>query len=151
MSVTALVRAAAIGDLAAVAALDLECFRTEAWSAASWADEFGRADRTVLVAGTLGLVVGYVVLIVPPDPRDPVDLTRIAVAPDERRTGVGARLLAAALAEVAGRTVLLEVAEGNESAIGLYAKAGFGEISRRRRYYGDADALIMRWETAGDD
>jgi ribosomal-protein-alanine N-acetyltransferase len=139
------IRAAVIGDLEAVAALDLECFGTEAWTVSSWADEFARPDRIVLVAAG-PVVAGYVALIVPPDPRDPVDLIRIAVAPGERRTGVGGRLLAAALAAVAGRTVLLEVAEGNDGALGLYRGAGFGEISRRKRYYGDADALIMRWE-----
>jgi ribosomal-protein-alanine N-acetyltransferase len=61
-----------------------------------------------------------------------------------RRTGVAAGLLAAALDSVPGRAVLLEVAEGNDAAIALYRAAGFGEISRRRGYYGDADALIMR-------
>ncbi len=129
-----------------VAALDRVCFGTACWSDASWADEFARPDRRILVSGGL---TGYVVMIVPEDPRDPVDLTRIAVAPSARRTGVAAALLNAALELVRGRTVLLEVAEGNEAAIGLYRSAGFGEISRRRGYYGDSDALIMRWETDG--
>lgn len=49
-----------------------------------------------------------------------------------------------------GRTVLLEVAAGNESAIALYGGYGFEQISRRRGYYaGGEDAVIMRWrETA---
>lgn len=97
------------------------------------------------VGSTGDRLAGYVVLIAPADVRDPVDLTRIAVAPGLRRTGIGERLLAAALDAVAGRTVLLEVAEGNEAAIGLYRRAGFGEISRRRGYYGaDGDALVLR-------
>jgi [ribosomal protein S18]-alanine N-acetyltransferase len=140
------VRPAVPSEVEAVAALDRECFGSQAWSDTSWADEFARADRRILVSEGLA---GYVVMIVPADPRDPVDLTRIAVAPGARRTGLATALLEAALGGVHGRTVLLEVAEGNEAAIGLYRSAGFAEISRRRGYYGDSDALIMRWETDG--
>ena len=150
----AVVRPAMAADLADVTALDRECFAGAAWSDASWAEEFSRDNRRVLVAaapsGVCSEIAGYVVLIVPENPRDAVDLTRVAVAPAHRRTGAGARLVDAALASVAGRVVLLEVAEGNESAIALYERAGFTEISRRRRYYGDEDAVIMRWGDADE-
>jgi ribosomal-protein-alanine N-acetyltransferase len=131
--------------------LDQVCFASEAWSPASWADEFGRIgqDRVVLVADEGG-VVGYVVLLVPPVAEDPVDLLRIAVTLAERRTGIGGQLLTAALASAAGRTMLLEVADSNKNASALYAGAGFVEISRRRCYYpGGDDALIMQWQ--GED
>ncbi|WP_344144758.1 GNAT family N-acetyltransferase [Kribbella yunnanensis] len=140
-----------VDDLAAIAELDEMCFGREAWSAAAWEHEFERVteDRVVLVADE-GAVVGYAVLLVPPVEEDVVELLRIAVAPAERRTGIGGQLMTAALARCAGRTVLLEVAAGNESAIGLYGGFGFDEISRRRGYYaGGEDAVIMRWrETA---
>lgn len=129
-------------------ALDAECFGAEAWSRASWVDEFDRVgvDRLVLVADE-GAVVGFVVLRVPPAAEDPVDLTRIAVVPAGRRTGIGGQLTTAALAAVRGRTILLEVAEGNEYARRLYAAHGFVEISRRRGYYpGPQDALILSLE-----
>ncbi|HZO66955.1 MAG TPA: N-acetyltransferase [Kribbellaceae bacterium] len=145
---SSLIRPATSADAEAVSVLDSDCFGPSAWSRASWADEFARHDRRILVCADPE-VAGYVVLIVPEDPRDPVDLARIAVASGTRRTGLGAALLSAALDEVRGRTVLLEVAEGNEAAIALYRRAGFGEISRRTRYYGDEDALIMRWEIDG--
>jgi ribosomal-protein-alanine N-acetyltransferase len=87
------------------------------------------------------------VLLVPPAAEDPVDLLRIAVSPAERRTGIGGQLTTAALRRCAGRTVLLEVAAGNESAGMLYRSFGFAEISRRRGYYaGGEDAVIMRWQ-----
>jgi ribosomal-protein-alanine N-acetyltransferase len=145
------IRPAGLADLQAVVELDQVCFAAEAWSPASWADEFGRIghDRVVLVADE-GVVVGYVALLVPPAAEDPVDLLRIAVTPAERRTGIGGRLLKAALATAAGRTILLEVAEGNKNASALYAGAGFVEISRRHGYYpGGEDALIMQWQ--GED
>ena len=131
-------------DVDAVAGLDADCFGAAAWSLASWADEFARPDRRILVSVSGAAFAGYVALIVPEFSGDPVDLTRIAVSPSVRRTGVAAGLLTAALDSVPGRVVLLEVAEGNEAAIGLYRAAGFVEISRRRGYYGDGDGLIMR-------
>jgi ribosomal protein S18 acetylase RimI-like enzyme len=138
------VRSAISADVDALAGLDAACFGAAAWSLASWADEFARDDRRILVSLSVSDLAGYVALIVPGFADDPVDLTRIAVAPSVRRTGVAAGLLATALDSVPGRVVLLEVAEGNEAAIGLYRAAGFVEISRRRGYYGDGDALIMR-------
>ncbi|WP_328990969.1 GNAT family N-acetyltransferase [Kribbella sp. NBC_01245] len=146
------IRPAVAADLDGVVALDAQCFGASAWSRSSWIDEFARVgvDRLVLVADE-GAVVGYVVLLVPPAAEDPVDLTRIAVVPAERRTGIGAQLTTAALAAVPGRTVLLEVAEGNEHARRLYAAHGFVEISRRRGYYpGPQDALILSLEQKAD-
>lgn len=142
------IRPAVATDLDALVALDQVCFGDSAWSAESWAEEFARldADRVVLVADE-GIAVGYVVLLVPPDGEDPVDLLRIAVGPAQRRTGIGGQLMTAALQRCTGRTVLLEVAAGNESAGMLYRGFGFGEISRRCGYYaGGEDAVIMRWQ-----
>ncbi|GAA1136207.1 hypothetical protein GCM10009630_38970 [Kribbella jejuensis] len=141
------IRAAVADDLAALVALDAVCFGREAWSSIAWVNEFERLseDRVVLVADE-GAVVGYVVLLLPPVELDVVEVLRIAVAPAERRTGIGGQLLTIALERCAGRTVLLEVAASNESAIGLYRGFGFEEISRRRGYYaGGEDAVIMRW------
>lgn len=146
------IRPAVRADLGAVVALDAVCFGAEAWSRASWVDEFDRVglDRLVLVADE-GAVVGFVVLRVPPAAEDPVDLTRIAVVPAGRRTGIGGQLTTAALAAVPGRSILLEVAEGNEYARRLYAAHGFVEISRRRGYYpGPQDALILSLEQKAD-
>ncbi|WP_112243020.1 ribosomal protein S18-alanine N-acetyltransferase [Kribbella monticola] len=160
------IRPATAADLDAVVALDQACFAsavggaaltatpsfTGPWSAGAWAEEFARVgnDRVVLVANE-GEVVGYVVLLVPAALEDPVDLLRIAVAPAERRTGIGRQLMSAALQRCTGRTILLEVAESNESAKALYRGFGFTEISRRRGYYaGGEDAVIMRWQEDHD-
>jgi ribosomal-protein-alanine N-acetyltransferase len=145
------IRAAVTDDLPALVALDEVCFGADAWSTVSWQGEFERLpdDRVILVADD-GSVVGYVVLLVPPVSLDVVEVLRIAVTPAERRTGIGGQLMTTALDLCAGRTVLLEVAAGNESAVALYRGFGFEEISRRRGYYaGGEDAVIMRWREAG--
>nr|HEX4317105.1 ribosomal protein S18-alanine N-acetyltransferase [Kofleriaceae bacterium] len=76
-----------------------------------------------------------------------VHVLAIASHPDHRRRGVGAALLAHALAE--GRaggavTATLEVRRGNAPAIALYERHGFRTVHVRARYYhDDEDALVM--------
>ncbi|MGI3776973.1 MAG: GNAT family N-acetyltransferase [Janthinobacterium lividum] len=81
---------------------------------------------------------------------DEAEVLTLAVLPAARGRGVGGALLAAGLAEAArlgAAAVLLEVAPGNAAARALYARAGFGEVGRRRGYYpGGGDALVMRQE-----
>ena len=44
------------------------------------------------------------------------------------------------------RTIFLEVNINNTKAINLYDKFGFKEYSRRKNYYGDSDAVLMKLE-----
>lgn len=83
---------------------------------------------------------------------DEAEVLTIAVAPEHRRSGVGAALLEFHLATLALQRVsrlFLEVDEGNASARALYAKFGFVEMGRREGYYRTSDgkratALTMR-------
>ena len=77
-----------------------------------------------------------------------LEIQTVAVDPSRRRGGVGAALVAAALAEA--RTLrcerlLLEVRASNEAALALYRRAGFSEDGRRRGYYSEPteDAVLM--------
>lgn len=75
------------------------------------------------------------------------EILSIAVLPPWRRSGLGARLLNAAL-RAAGQSgageMFLEVAVNNTGAQALYRRFGFAVVGRRRGYYGDTDALVMR-------
>lgn len=79
---------------------------------------------------------------------DEAEILTIAVEPSQRRQGLGAALLAAALAEAhnrGARAMLLEVSVTNAAARALYFGAGFAEVGRRAKYYADgSDALILR-------
>ena len=69
------------------------------------------------------------------------ELLLLAVAPGERRRGIGRRLLDDFMnhARVGGAgRVHLEVREGNP-AIGMYTAAGFAPVGRRRDYYRGKD------------
>ncbi|HIJ39310.1 MAG TPA: GNAT family N-acetyltransferase [Rhodospirillaceae bacterium] len=77
---------------------------------------------------------------------DEGEILTICVLPPWRGKGLGERLLRAALAQMqeGGVTRLfLEAAETNTEALALYAKLGFRQISRRKNYYRDVDALIL--------
>jgi ribosomal-protein-alanine N-acetyltransferase len=69
---------------------------------------------------------------------DQAEVLTLAVVPDQRRRGIGGRLLAAGLIQAAAagaRTMFLEVAEDNPAALALYAAAGFLVVGRRPGYY----------------
>lgn len=82
---------------------------------------------------------------------DEAEILTLAVRPEARRQGVGARLVhegaKAASARGAAR-LFLEVADDNAAALALYAGSGFVEAGRRPGYYarldgGRQDALIL--------
>jgi ribosomal-protein-alanine N-acetyltransferase len=79
---------------------------------------------------------------------DEAEVLTLAVAPHVRRQGIASLLMGAACKETllrGGRSIFLEVAEGNVPARNLYARFGFIEVGRRPRYYpNQADALVLR-------
>ncbi len=131
-------------DPARLAAIHAASFTNpRPWSAREIASLL--SDRTtVLIEDAAGFALGRAVA-------DEAELLTLAVAPDERRRGIGACLLARFL--VAARDhgasrVFLEVAADNEAALALYRRHGFFETGRRRGYYRDSppdavDAIVM--------
>ena len=132
--------------VAAVAAIEKECFGTEAWSEKSVAGELENELALWLVALDGDAVAGYVgsqtVL-------GETDMMNVAVTPSYRRRGIAEQLILALVEELkaAGSHCLtLEVRASNAPAIGLYEKLGFSQIGLRRNYYRNPkeDALILR-------
>ncbi|MGX9966386.1 GNAT family N-acetyltransferase [Roseomonas sp. F4] len=84
---------------------------------------------------------------------DEAEILTLAVVPAARRAGLGAALLAEAMAGAVlrgARAMFLEVSAGNVAARSLYAAAGFAEVGRRQRYYPDgSDALVLRRDLDG--
>ena len=84
---------------------------------------------------------------------DEAEILTLAVAPAHRRAGIGRRLigtLADALREEGIANMVLEVADDNVAAVGLYRRLGFVETGRRRGYYArtdgpPVDALTLGW------
>jgi [ribosomal protein S18]-alanine N-acetyltransferase len=83
---------------------------------------------------------------------DEAEILSIGVAPDWQRQGVGKRLLQRFFDYGASRNMakaVLEVAEDNVPALGLYRDYGFAEFGRRKNYYKQGnqkiDAIMMKW------
>jgi [ribosomal protein S18]-alanine N-acetyltransferase len=82
---------------------------------------------------------------------DEAEILTLAVHPEARRAGIGARLTQAAAARAAmegAERLHLEVAEDNAAARALYSRLGFKTVGRRRRYYARpeepaVDALLL--------
>ena len=86
---------------------------------------------------------------------DEAEILSIGVTPDRQRQGVGKRLLQHFFDYGASRNMakaVLEVAEDNVPALGLYRDFGFAEFGRRKGYYKQGnqkiDAVMMKWRRA---
>ena len=132
------IRAATGGDVAGVLALEVELFGADAWSEQTVRATLARG-RVLVVEDEV--LVGYVVMR---GADDMADLERIGVRRDHQRAGLASALLDAALRDAGPDRVLLEVRADNQPALAFYARAGFAEIDRRRRYYRDGtDAIVL--------
>jgi [ribosomal protein S18]-alanine N-acetyltransferase len=76
---------------------------------------------------------------------DESELLLLAVHPEQRRRGVGSRLLQdviASVREAGASKVHLEVRENNP-AVHLYRAAAFDAVGRRRNYYSGSDGSLF--------
>jgi [ribosomal protein S18]-alanine N-acetyltransferase len=125
------------------------------WPPADFERELSALDNVMLVAAASGprgrevkgFFAGRLVA-------DEFEIYDVVVAADARRRGVGAALLAAALAAARGRgaaSAHLEVRAGNGAAIGLYRRFGFTASGVRKAYYRNPpeDALLMVCDDLG--
>jgi len=124
------------GDVEIVVRLHASCF-DEAWDAPTirkvlaMPGAFGLAAR----AGRRGEITGFALARIS---AAECELLSLGVAPGERRRGIGAGLLDAALvraAAVDAAKFYLEVAEDNDAALRLYEARGLVPVRRRPDYY----------------
>lgn len=124
---TVTIRGSLQGDVGGVLAVDTACF-DELWRFGRAEIEQLRADDRLVVAGSGERIIGYTHCTVS---RGGLTLGRLAVAPEWRRRGVGAALLADA-AEHAERIGASEIAlctqEHNAASRALYVSSGFAEL-----------------------
>lgn len=69
----------------------------------------------------------------------------LAVLPGRRREGIGKKLLRKAMEASPPRGLSAEVRRGNLGAQAFYFHMGFRAIGVIPNYYGDEDALVIRW------
>ncbi len=139
------IRPATFADAAALAAIERRSF-SDPWPL----EGFGEVLR---LPGTVALVMtdadAPIAYFLAREILGTAEVLNLAVVPELRGRGLGAKLLDAGLAAVrarGGTEVFLEVRASNAVAQSLYAGRGFRTEGRRRGYYRhpDEDALVLR-------
>lgn len=128
-------------------AMEKICFAVP-WSRESLYAEQKREEGRYIVALKDGRVIGYggYWKIV-----DEGNINNIAVHPEQRRSGVGGKIIEELFRlgrEDDLQRFFLEVRSSNEPAKRLYRRKGFEVIGMRRGYYSDngEDAIVMKKE-----
>lgn len=131
-------------DLDEVVAIDVSAFHEpKEVREKSLREELARSWARLRVArGEGGRVLGYLLFW---HVTDELHVINVAVAPSERRQGIGRALVAELLAYARANAVaklLLEVRASNAAAIALYESAGFTRFNVRPKYYGDGEDAV---------
>jgi len=145
-------RAAMQLDLPVLVSMERVLFADSPWSMGQFKEEFKGVpnSRYFLVAtNEQDQIVGYAaVLVVAPGVE--ADVLTVAVLPDYTRQGIASNFMAELekwSISKGAPAMMLEVGTENASAIALYEKLGYENISTRRGYYGPGlDAFVMRKE-----
>lgn len=134
-----------------IAAIE-QCSFSDPWPTSAFLEALRNEHVWFVVAtdGPQGAVVGYVIAWFVAGEGE---IANVAVRPEWRGHGIGARLLDHTILgarEHAVERLFLEVRESNLAAQGLYASRGFQQVGRRRGYYRrpNEDALVLAAEIA---
>lgn len=129
-------------DIPYILKLDTASF-PDPWSISSFEEELKKDYSYYITAVENGYICGYAGIWCI---YETAELIRIAVLPEFRKHGIGGTLVERVLQLAKDKDcerMMLEVRAGNTAAQALYAKYSFKNISVRRGYYGDEDAVIM--------
>lgn len=141
------VRRLQAADAAAVAELEYQSF-TDPWSEKSVLETILNPRTVCLAAEKAGKLAGYLLAYTA---ADEAEIARIAVVQEQRKQGIGSRLLEeleTVCRKSQIRRFLLDVRMGNREARRFYAKAAFKEDGIRRGFYTGPteDAVLMSRE-----
>jgi ribosomal-protein-alanine N-acetyltransferase len=139
------IRPANFADAAALAAIERRCF-SDPWPLEGFREVLRMPGAVALVMLDADEPVAY---FLAREILGTAEVLNLAVVPELRGQGLGARLLDAGLDAIrarGGSEVFLEVRASNAVAQRLYASRGFRTEGRRRGYYRrpDEDALVLR-------
>ena len=139
------IRPAWPADAPALALLERRCF-ADPWTHEAFRSLLRVPEGFGVVAEEYGEIAGYGVAR---SVAGTGEILNLAVAPESRRRGIAAGLLAALLDQLVQRKageVFLEVRASNQAALELYGRYGFASVGRRPAYYRRPreDALVLR-------
>jgi ribosomal-protein-alanine N-acetyltransferase len=133
-------------DIGAVLSIQSAALEAAQWKREAYEAILNGGSERLIVAERSPTLLGFAgYRVIAPE----AELLNLAVLPQFRGQGIGARLLQEvirAARECGASDLFLEVREGNRGALRLYEKFGFQIASRRSDYYRDppANALTLR-------
>ncbi len=134
-----------IEDIEAVKALELKCLNTSLGD-----DMLKDLILNPMLRGYVeeidGKIVGYLSLSYD---GDIIEIYNLCVDENYRRRHIASCLLNHAFQTLDAKSSLLEVRESNKGAIALYEGLGYYEIHRRKKYYQNEDAIVLK-KSLGD-
>lgn len=139
-----IIRQFSAGDIIDVCKIENSTF-FDAWNESMWLDELNNSLTTYIVMEENGKVIGYAgYWLVAGE----AQITRVAVAAEERERGLGTKLTAALINlawNEGADAITLEVRQSNTAAQKMYLTCGFRAEGVRPGYYADNhdDAVIM--------
>lgn len=128
-------------DVPVILEIENRCFKNP-WSAFAFWELMSSEDCYCIVMANKK-IIGYGMACLEDDK---IHILNIAVEKEERRKGIGTRILQDMLEYCASnkkRRAILEVRRRNCAAISFYERHHFNKIGVKRRYYSDDDAIIM--------
>ena len=115
--------------------LEKHCFPGEAWNFSQIEAHFS--------AGSGMVDANWQSYILFMENAEELEIFRVGVLPDSRRSGLGSSLVRHLLEYSGTKNVLLEVKSNNTAAIRMYEAIGFVKQGVRKKYYsGGEDALL---------
>jgi [ribosomal protein S18]-alanine N-acetyltransferase len=140
-----IIKKAEINDALIIVELEEKSFDSP-WSLKHINDELLNENACIYLAQSDAVTYGFISMRIN---YDDIEIFRIAVLPEYRRTGIAGLLLAEAevlCLKYNKKLIILEVNESNTAAINFYKKYSFTEYHTRKNYYNNNAALCMRKE-----
>jgi ribosomal-protein-alanine acetyltransferase len=135
-------------DLDRLHEIEKQCFQKEAFSRQQIADLLINYNSLGLVAKMSDQIAGFIIGCVRFERKRIVGhVLTIDVAPESRKSGIGASLLQRMerfFKEEGAEACYLEVREDNDAALALYRKFGYAKICKLPCYYAEAHGLHLR-------
>ncbi len=147
MSATVKIEDASIIHLDRLFEIEMECFKSEAFTKQQIAQLLQNQNCISLIAKENNKIIGFVIgMVYVEDDVLTGHILTIDVSPSHRRKGVGIKLLLELEKIFRIKHVKisrLEVREDNIAALSLYQKLGYRKVGKLHHYYGDAHGILL--------
>jgi len=139
---------ASIEHLDRLCEIEMKCFETEAFTKQQIAYLITDSNSVILVSRVKGEIVGFIIGKTYMDKKPATgQILTIDVSPNQRRKGIGKRLLheiEKTLKDKGVKICYLEARENNIVALSLYHKFGYKKVGKLENYYGNAHGIRLR-------